>query len=133
MLKRLCLPFLSATLLLAGVAAAEPLPPTAKQVTMKEFKAFADGKTVEVVIFDMEMPVTATLVWNWKKKRISGDAFVGRKDKIEVDAKLSFKGDMACADQGDGEPTCHLIFIDGDTFYEVGADGRLHAASTLKK
>lgn len=132
MLKRLCVPFLSTTFLLTGAAASEPLPPTAKQATMDEFKAFADGKTVEVVIFDLGVPVTATLVWDWKKKRITGDALVNRKDKVEVDTRLSFKGDMACAGQEGGVPTCHLIFIDGDSFHEVRPDGVLHATSTLK-
>jgi hypothetical protein len=132
MWMRLCL-LLSAILLLPGVAASEPLPPSAKQATMEEFQAFADGKTVEVVIFDLEVPVKATLLWDWKKKRITGDALVNGKDKIEVDTRLSFKGDMACADQEGGKPTCHLIFIDGDRFHEVRADGVLHATSTLKK
>lgn len=133
MSKRMRVALLSATFLLTGAAAAEPLPPTAKQATMEEFKAFADGKTVEVVIFDLGVPVKATLVWDWEKKRIIGDALVNRKDKVKVDTRLSFKGDMACADQEGGVPACHLIFIDGDRFHEVRADGVVHATSTLKK
>jgi len=133
MSKHMRLAVLIAASFLAGAAGAEPLPPTAKQATMQEFKAFADGKPVDVVIYDLGVPLKATLTWNWKKKRITGDALVNRKDKIKVDSKLSFKSDMACAEQADGEPTCHLIFIDGDRFYEVRPDGRLHATSTLKK
>ena len=129
---RLFVPLLSAAILSTGPTASEPLPPTAKQATMEEFKAFADGKTVEVVIFDLGVPVTATLRWNWKKKRITGEALINRNDRIEVDTRLSFKGDMACADQEGGERTCYLIFIDGDRFHEVRTDGGLHATSTLK-
>lgn len=93
---------------------------------------FADGKTVDVVIFDLGVPVTATLKWDWKKKRITGDALVNGKDKIKVKSKLSFESDKACA-ENEGKPTCHLIYIDGDKFYEVRDDGDVHAVSTLKK
>src|SRR5690349_21101111 len=117
MLKRLAVPLLSAVILSTGPTASEPLPPTAKQATMQEFKAFADGKTFDVVIFDLGVPAKATLRWDWKKKRITGEALIKGKDKIKVDAALSFKGDMACADQEDGLRTCHLIFIDGDRFH----------------
>ena len=112
-------------------ASAEPLPATAKKATMEEFKAFADAKTVDVVIFDLGVPVTATLVWSWNKKRITGDALVNGKDKIKVKTKLSFQGDKACADQ-DGKPSCHFIYLDGTKFHEVLDDGTVHATSTLK-
>lgn len=42
-----------------------------------EFKAFADGKPVKVEILDLEKPVTAELVWSWKKGTIIGKADVG--------------------------------------------------------
>jgi hypothetical protein len=81
-----------------------------------------------VVIFDLEVPVTATLVWDWKKKRITGTALVNNKDQIKVKTKLSFKEDKACSDD-----TCHLIYIDGNKFHEVRDDGAVHATSTLKE
>ncbi len=132
MSKHPSVPFFAAAFLLTGLAAAEPLPAIAKKATMEEFKAFADGKTVEVVIFDLDVPVTATLVWDWKKKRITGNALVNGKDKIKVKTKLSFDGEKACSDN-EGKPSCHLIYIDGDKFYEVRDDGDVHATSTLKK
>jgi hypothetical protein len=132
MLRRLVFCLSSSVLLWAGSATAEPLPSTAKQATMEEFKAFADGKKVDVVIFDLGVPVTAQLVWDWKKKRITGDALVNGKDKIKVKTKLSFKDQQACSEQ-DGKPSCHSIFIDGNRFYEVRADGNVHATSTLQE
>jgi hypothetical protein len=132
MSKHPSLPLFAAAFLVTSLAAAEPLPATAKKVTIDEFKVFADGKTVDVVIFDLGVPVTATLKWDWKKKRITGDALVNGKDKIKVKSKLSFEGDKACA-ENDGKPTCHLIYVDGEKFYEVRDDGDVHAVSTLKK
>lgn len=98
---------------------------------MEAFKAFAGGKTVDVVIFDLGVPVTATLVWSWKDKRITGDALIDGKDKIAVDTRLSFRRDKACADQ-EGKPSCHRIYLDGTKFHEVLDDGMVHATSTLK-
>ncbi len=132
MLKQVCAFMFSSAFLATGFAAAETLPSTATKATMEEFKAFADGKTVEVVIFDLDVPVTATLVWDWKKKRITGTALVNGKDKVKVKTKLSFREDMACADQ-DGKPNCHQIYIDGNKFHEVRDDGNVHATSTLKE
>ncbi|MGV4796020.1 hypothetical protein [Rhizobium sp. F40D2] len=34
---------------------------------MEELKAFTDGGHVKVEIVDLEKPMTADLVWNWKK------------------------------------------------------------------
>jgi hypothetical protein len=132
MLRRVVFCLSSAAFLMSVSANAESLPSTAKQATMEEFQAFADGKKVDVVIFDLGVPVTAQLVWDWKKKRITGDALVNGKDKIKVKTKLSFKDQQACSEQ-DGKPSCHAIYIDGDSFYEVRADGDVHATSTLRK
>ena len=121
-----------AALMIGGAAFAEPLPATAKKATLDEFKTFADGKMVDVVIFDLGVPVTATLKWDWKKQRITGDALVDGKKKIKVKTKLSFEGEKACSDN-EGKPSCYAIFIEGDKFYEVRDDGDVHATSTLQK
>ncbi len=118
--------------LFVSSALAESLPASAKKATLDEFKAFADGKKVKVVIFDLGVPVTATLVWDWAKSEITGDALVNGKDKIKVKTRLSFEGEKACSDN-EGKPSCHLIYIDGDKFHEVRDDGDLHATSTLAK
>ncbi|WP_261334467.1 hypothetical protein [Rhizobium leguminosarum] len=62
----------AAFLLSAVNAYAVDLPAGAKKVTMEEFKAFADGKHVKVEIVDLEKPVSADLVWSWKKGTITG-------------------------------------------------------------
>ncbi|MBB5664876.1 hypothetical protein GGE68_003073 [Rhizobium leguminosarum] len=106
------------------------LPAGAKKVTMEEFKAFADGKHVKVEIVDLDKPVTADLVWNWKKGTITGKADVGGKT-IDVKTKLTFKGDKACSNGKGEKPSCHSIYIDGDKFYEVRDDMKVHAVSTV--
>jgi hypothetical protein len=111
-------------------ALAEDLPPTAKKVSMEAFKAFADGKKVHVEIFDLDAPTSADLIWNWKTKKITGEATVNGS-KVPVSVKLSFKGDKACSNGKGEKPSCHAIFIDGNTFYEVRDDGKLHATSKL--
>ena len=117
-------------IILSASAAAETvtLPASAKKVTKDEFIAFIDGKSVEVIIYDLDKPVTALLTWNWKKKTITGAALVDGKDKVKVSNKLSFDGDMACTSGGG----CHDIFVDGNSFYEVRPDGVVHAVSTIK-
>jgi hypothetical protein len=115
--------------LVCSTAGAETLPASAKKVTMDEFRAFADMKPVTVEIYDMGQPITADLVWNFKKKTITGTALVGGKT-IQVKTKLKVDGDRACA-VGE-ETTCHVIYVDGNRFFEVTADGTLHATSTLK-
>lgn len=105
------------------------LPATARAVTMEEFRQFADGKTVNVEIFDAGVPITAQLVWDWEQANITGDALLDGKT-IKVDVPLSFKGDQACAQEGD-KINCHAIYIDGNSFYEVTSEGRVHAISTL--
>ncbi|MGO8013160.1 hypothetical protein ACC715_36840, partial [Rhizobium ruizarguesonis] len=62
----------------------------AKKVTMEEFKSFADVKHVKVEIFDLEKPLTADLVWSWKKGTITVKANVDGK-MIDVKIKLTFK------------------------------------------
>jgi hypothetical protein len=109
---------------------AQDLPPTAKKASMEAFKAFADGKKVHVEIFDMDTPVSGDLTWSWKTKKITGDAMVDGS-KIPVSVKLSFKGDKACSNGKGEKPSCHAIFIDGNAFYEVRDDGKVHAKSTL--
>jgi hypothetical protein len=126
---------LACTVLAFGVvcpALAEDLPSSAKKASMEEFKAFADGKPLDVVIYDLGVPVTATLVWSWKDMLITGKALVNNKDKIDVKTKLSFDGGKACSDDN-GKPSCHLIYIDGNKFHEVRDDGAVHATSTLKE
>ena len=117
-------------ILAASSAWAEKPPASAHKATLDEFKTLADGKTVAATIYDAGQPVTATLVWSWKKKNITGSASVGGK-KIKVKTKLSFKGDQACAVDG-GKTKCHAIFIDGAIFYEVKDDGEVHAKSVVQ-
>ncbi|KQV39903.1 MULTISPECIES: hypothetical protein [unclassified Rhizobium] len=106
------------------------LPKGAKKISMEEFKAFADGKPVIVEIFDMGTPITANLTWSWAKKTITGKANVNGKE-INVKTKLTFEGDKACS-AGKGEKTtCHMIYIDGNKFYEVRDDMQVHAVSTV--
>ncbi|MBY5520532.1 hypothetical protein [Rhizobium leguminosarum] len=120
----------AAFLLSAMNAYAVDLPAGAKKVTMEEFKAFADGKHVKVEIVDLEKPVSADLVWSWKKGTITGKADVGGK-MIDVKTKLTFKGDKACSNGKGEKPNCHFIYIDGDKFYEVRDDMKVHAVSTV--
>ncbi|MDI7863818.1 hypothetical protein MRS76_17835 [Rhizobiaceae bacterium n13] len=115
---------------IAGAALAIDLPPTAKKASILEFKALADAKKVKVEIFDLGTPVSADLVWNWKKKSITGKADVNGKT-INVNARLSFKGEQACATNKGEKPTCHFIYIDGNKFYEVRDDMQVHAVSTV--
>ena len=114
-----------------GNAHAMDLPSGAKKVTMEEFKALADGKHVKVEIFDFEKPVTADLVWSWKKGTITGKADVGGK-MIDVKTKLTFKGDKACSAAKGEKPSCHAIYVDGNKFYEVRDDMQVHAVSTVE-
>lgn len=117
--------------LLSGVNAySVDLPAEAKKATMEEFKAFADGKHVKVEIFDLEKPVQADLTWSWKKGTITGKANVDGK-MMDVKVKLTFKGDKACANGKGEKPTCHFIYIDGNKFYEVRDDMKVHAVSTV--
>ncbi|MER9483202.1 hypothetical protein NKI74_28155 [Mesorhizobium sp. M0494] len=120
----------AATFSLAMSAWAEDLPSSAKKASMEEFKTFANGKKVNVIIYDAGAAITATLVWSWKKKQIIGEALVNNKTKIKVKVPLTFDGDKACS-QDQGKPVCHLIYIDNDKFYEVRDDGKVHATSTL--
>lgn len=112
--------------------AEEPsLPANAKAATQDEFIAFVNGKTVDVVIYDAGKSLTATLKWDWKKKRISGSYVLdGKKGKVQV--KWSFDGDKACSQSGSQPKECHAIYIDGDQFYEMRDDGKVHAISKLK-
>ncbi|SEI16220.1 hypothetical protein SAMN05216228_103254 [Rhizobium tibeticum] len=119
-----------AFLLSAVDAYSVDLPAGAKKVTMEEFKAFADGKHVKVEIFDLEKPVSADLVWSWKKGTITGKANVDGK-MMDVKTKLTFKGDKACSNGKGEKPNCHFIYIDGDKFYEVRDDMQVHAVSTV--
>jgi hypothetical protein len=112
--------------------AEEPiLPANAKKASQDEFIAFVNGKTVDVVIYDAGKSLTATLKWDWKKKRISGSyVFDGKKGKVQ--AKWTFDGDKACSQAGNQSKACHAVYIDGDQFYEMREDGKVHAISKLK-
>lgn len=129
---RASLPFaIGLTALFSSTVLAAELPATAHKASLDEFKKFADGKKVEVEIFDAGQPIKANLVWNWKKKRISGKAVVGGKT-IKVNVNLSFDGEKACS-AGKGEkPACHDIYIDGNKFYELTDTKVVHAISTVK-
>ena len=121
------------TLALVGsVAAEEPsLPATAKKATQDQFIAFVNGKTVDVLIYDAGKPLSATLKWDWKKKRITGLFLLdGKKGKVV--AKWTFDGDKACAQAGAQPKECHTIYIEGDRFFEMRDDGKVHAISKLK-
>ncbi|UWM76641.1 hypothetical protein N1937_05220 [Rhizobium sp. WSM4643] len=119
-----------AFLLLGVNAHAVDLPAGAKKVTMEEFKTFADGKHMKVEIFDLDKPVSADLVWSWKKGTVTGKANVDGK-MIDVKTKLTFKGDKACTNGKGEKPNCHFIYIDGNKFYEVRDDMKVHAVSTV--
>ncbi len=107
------------------------LPANAKIATQDDFIAFVNGKTVEVVIYDAGKSLTATLRWDWKKKRISGSYVLdGKKGKVQ--AKWTFDRDKACSQAGGQPKQCHAVYIDGDRFYEMRDDGKVHAISKLK-
>lgn len=118
--------------LIGSVAAEEPnLPATAKKATQNEFIAFVNGKTVDVVIYDAGKSLTATLKWDWKKKQISGPyVFDGKKGKVS--AKWTFDGDKACSQVKGQAQQCHAIYIEGDTFFEIRDDEKVHAISKVK-
>ncbi len=118
------------SIFLGSAAMAMDLPADAKKVSMEEFKAFANGKHVAVEILDFDKPVTADLVWNWKESSITGKAKVDGKT-IDVKTKLTFQGDKACSTAKGEKPTCHFIYIDGNKFYEVRDDMKVHAISTI--
>ncbi len=118
-------------LLSSSTGFAVDLPTTAKKATMDEFKALADGKPITVEILDFEKPVTADLIWNWKNASITGKAKVNGKN-IDVKAKLTFKGEKACSASKGEKPSCHTIYIDGNKFYEVRDDMKVHAISTVR-
>jgi len=117
---------------IGSVAAEEPtLPAAAKKVTQDEFIAFVNGKTVDVVIYDAGKSLSATLKWDWKKKRITGSYLLDGK-KGKVSAKWTFEGDKACSQAGSQPKQCHAIYIEGDQFFEMRDDGKIHAISKLK-
>jgi hypothetical protein len=114
-----------------GYAEEPSLPANAKKATRDEFIAFVNGKTVDVIIYDAGKPLTATLKWDWKKKRISGSYVLdGQKGKVQT--KWSFDGDKACSQAGNQPKACHDVYIDGNQFYEMREDGKVHAVSKLK-
>ncbi|WP_246763702.1 hypothetical protein [Rhizobium bangladeshense] len=91
---------------------------------MDEFKAFSDSRHVKVAILDLEKPVTGRTCLSWKNGTITGKADVDKT--IDVKTKLTAKVDKACS-AGKGEkPSCHFI-EDGDKFYEVRDDLKVHA------
>lgn len=61
---------------------------------------------------------------------ITGKDDVGGKT-IDVKTKLTSKGDKACSNGKGEKPSCHSIDIDGNKFYEVGDDMKVHAVSTV--
>ena len=118
------------SMFVANGVLAEDLPASAKKASMDEFKAFSNGKKVNVEIFDQKSPVKAVLVWDWDKKTITGTAVIDGKKKIQVKNTMKVEGDKACAVYKT-EKTCHTIYIDQNKFYEITDSGAVHAISTL--
>jgi hypothetical protein len=112
-----------------SVAQSMELPPSAKKATVEAFRAFSDGRTFDVDIFDMGQPIKARLRYDWSAKTIAGDAVIEGKT-IDVNVGLVTRKDKSCAKTGE-TVTCHTIYIDGDRFYEVTDAGVVHAVSVV--
>src|SRR4029078_4691735 len=85
---------------LASTAQAqEPkIPESAKQLKGDEITSFLDGKTFDVVVYDAGAPLTATTIWNWKQKKVTGTYdYNGQKGEINNDWKV--KGATNCAEK----------------------------------
>lgn len=54
-----------------------------------------------------------------------------RFGRLDVKTKLTFKGDKACSTAKGEKPTCYTIHTDGNKFYEVRDDMKVHAISTV--
>ena len=108
------------------------LPATAKKATPEEFAAAFNGKSLFVTVYDMGKPVIAYAKWDTKKKRVTGDAIVGNKKAAKFVSKYTVKDDTICFKDNGPKQNCRSYLIDGDSFYEVNADGTLHGKSVAQ-
>ncbi|CAN5207621.1 hypothetical protein BH10PSE7_BH10PSE7_03560 [soil metagenome] len=116
------------------VAAAPPaLPESAKKATPGEAMTAIGGKPVTVVIYDLPEPTIADLKWDAAKKRVTGKFIYGATKDGKVDGKISVAGEQVCVtNKGEKKANCHDIYLDAGGFYEVTADGKMHAMSTYQ-
>lgn len=95
--------------------------------------AASNGKRVFTTIFDLDKPVVAYLKWDWKKKRVTGDFIYGGTKKGKADTRLSVEGNMICGiNKGEKTKNCYTYYLDADGFYEMTADGKMHARSSFQ-
>lgn len=109
-------------------SAAPSLPATAKKATFAEFAATADKKNVFITVYDMGKPIVAYGRWNMRKKTVTGDYVEAGAKKNKFNTKFTVKDDLICV----SKQNCYSYHLDGDTFYEVNADGSLHAKSVIQ-
>jgi len=123
----------AALLIVSSAFAQTPeVPPTAKQLKGNEIAKYLDGKTFALTVYDAGGDLTATIRWDWKAKKNSGNyVFNGKKGTFEND--WTIKGDTNCGEKNSkGKWVCQKIFVDGSTMYEVTSKGKLHAVSVEK-
>jgi hypothetical protein len=109
--------------------AAPTLPAAAKKATLAEFAAAANGKNVFITVYDMGKPIVAYGRWDMKKKRVTGEYIEAGAKKDKFMTKFTVKDDTICVGK---QQDCYSYHLDGNTFYEVNADGSLHAKSVIQ-
>jgi hypothetical protein len=109
------------------------VPPSAKKVSPEEFIKASNGKRVFVTVFDYDKPIIADLKWDWKKKRVTGNFIYGGTKRGKVNTTISVDGDTVCGvNKGEKKKNCYSYYLDDGGFYELAADGKVHALSRFQ-
>jgi hypothetical protein len=105
------------------------IPDLSAKLTPDEVMAIADGKTVDVHVFDGKKPTVARSLWNAKKMRVSGEYLTNGTDRGKFKIKFSKKDDKICFQQD--KLNCYSYLKVQGGFMEINSDGKVHAVSIL--
>lgn len=108
-----------------------PLPPTAKKLDAKGIANLYGSRRATYNNYTRDVPLTGEIFYDLAGKIMYGTYIWNKKDKGLFTGKIWAKGDKFCNKPDKGPQECVDVFLDGQTYYEVGDDGQVTSIDTI--
>ena len=105
----------------------QQLPSSARKLSGKEIVELQNGAKLTFEDYTADAVITGTTTHDFVNSRQNG-IYEYRGSHGNFAGKVWIKDDMFChAEDGRGNEICGFVYLDGNTFYTVGVDGKILA------
>jgi len=107
------------------------VPKTAKKLDAAGITALYENRRATYNNLTHDVSLTGEIFYDLSAKVMFGTYVWNKKDKGLFTGKIWTKGDKFCNKPDKGKQECLDVYLDGQTYYEVGDDGRVTSVDTI--